>query len=134
VPTIKFKSSENNSAANEAEKNTTYTHFKVLPEARIEVPAEPVPEAIPEEVPEAAKPVIIKKYQIVVGAFSVESNAEKYVSVLRGKNYDASIVGKSKSGLTRVSINGSDSKSEAINMMNDIRNKENPAAWLLRIR
>jgi len=69
-----------------------------------------------------------------VGAFSQVPNAEKYVNELRAKNYNASIVGKSRSGLTRVGINGSDDKNEAIGMMNNIRSQENSSAWLLRIR
>ena len=85
--------------------------------------------------PQAPGPTpTLTKYQVVVGAFSQESNAEKYVTELRAKNYDASIVGKNRTGLSRVSINGSDNKNEAIVILNKIRASENPSAWLLRIR
>jgi cell division septation protein DedD len=112
-----------------------FAKFRSIPEKPEVVAEDPTPETEPE--PNAQRPTPkaeLTKYQIVVGAFSKESNAEKYVAELRSKNYDASIVGKSRNGLSRVSINGSDDKAEAIGMMDAIRESENPSAWLLRIR
>jgi len=141
VPTIKFHKVEHAKA--DTKSTADFSNFKATPaKEETSKPTElkpestttkPAPEKMNTPSPEPKAPSLTK-YQIVVGAFSMESNAEKYVTELRGNNYNASIVGKSKSGLIRVSINGSDNKSEAIDMMNTIRNKENPAAWLLRIR
>jgi len=135
VPTVTFKSAEPGKA--DAVAKAEYSNFRVIPAKKEPVNIVQDPESeIQNPEPQAPnpKPHTLTKYQIVVGAFSQTSNAEKYVNELRSKNYDASIVGESRNGLTRVGINGSDNKSEAIGMMNDIRNKENPSAWLLRIR
>jgi cell division septation protein DedD len=138
VPTIKFNKAEstNTSSATTAD----ISNFRVMPEKEVAaelVEPDPVPRTASPE-PDAQSPMSeaqrLTKYQIVVGAFSQESNAEKYVNELLARNYDACIVGQSRNGLARVSINGSDNKSEAIGMMNDIRSTENPSAWLLRIR
>jgi len=131
VPTIKFDKSE----AVKVETNAAdYSKFRVIPE---EAPTsdiqDPEPDPQPDQTATPPQPVLTK-YQIVVGAFSEVSNAEKYVARLQSKNLDASIVGKSKTGFTRVGINGSDNKQEAISMLDNIRSTENPSAWLLRIR
>lgn len=138
VPTITFNKAE---STNTASKTTAdISNFRVMPEKEVAAeiiepePGTQNPEPVSEPQTPIAKPHTLTKYQIVVGAFSQESNAEKYVNELRARNYDACIVGQSRNGLSRVSINGSDNKSEAIGMMNDIRTAENPSAWLLRIR
>ena len=130
VPTISFDKATHNNA--DPLPESEYIKFKVIPEKDIAVAT--VPETEPESPDPTARTTYLTKYQIVVGAFSLEANAEKYVNELRAMNYDASIVGKSRNGLSRVSINGSDNKNEAISMMNEIRTRENPSAWLLRIR
>ena len=141
VPTIKFDKSDPIKVETES---ADFTKFRVIPEkpATSNGQAESnilKPEARSQE-PESPEPrtaspaPVLTKYQIVVGAFSKVSNAEKYVTELQAKNFDASIVGESRNGLTRVAINGSNDKQEAIGMMNTIRESENPSAWLLRIR
>ena len=134
VPTVKFKTSEPAGKPGELNKNAEFADFRVIPEKLSEAPAEPEPEKAGEAMPEAVGMSVIKKYQIVVGAFSREANAEKYVNELRGRNYDAGIIGKSSNGLTRVSISGFDARKDALSMLGQVRADENPAAWLLVVR
>jgi cell division septation protein DedD len=129
VPTVKFTPATHKPI--EVSKTTArFKNFIVTPDQ--ETPAiakDPVSE------PAAAKPEYsLKRYQLVVGAFAENANAQHYVEKLRSMKLQASIVGKSKSGLTRVSIDGSDSKKEALAMLDRIREDINPNAWLLRIR
>jgi len=137
VPTIKFDKAKPVEIEREA---ADYTKFRVIPEKPEAISQEPEirnqkPETSNNSETRTASPApVLTKYQIVVGAFSRVSNAERYVTKLLGKNYDASIVGESRTGLTRVAINGSDDKQEAIGIMNTIRESVNPSAWLLRIR
>ncbi|MCK5765171.1 MAG: SPOR domain-containing protein, partial [Bacteroidales bacterium] len=134
VPTVKFNTSEPAVKPGELNKNAEFADFRVIPEKLSEAPAGPEPEKAGEAIPEAVVISVIKKYQIVVGAFSKESNAERYVNELRGRNYDAGIIGKSSNGLTRVSISGFDAKKDALSMLRQVRSDENPSAWLLVIR
>lgn len=134
VPTIKFDKASPKKVENES---ANFTKFRVIPDKPEASSQEPEAGSQKPDVPEprtSSPAPVLTKYQIVVGAFSNVSNAEKYVNRLLGKNYDASIVGESRTGLTRVAINGSDNKQEAIGMMNAIRESVNPSAWLLRIR
>lgn len=128
--TIKPATPEKTGTESRTAEFAKFRSIPVEPEvASAKSDSEPAPE------PRTPSPApILTKYQIVVGAFSKVSNAEKYVNKLRKKNYDAAIVGQSRNGLTRVSINGSDNKSAAIGILNNIRSSENPSAWLLRIR
>jgi len=134
VPTVKFKSSDPVNKPGEANQDAEFANFKVFPEKVIEVAMKPEPAITPEAVPDAIKTTVVKRYQIVVGAFSKATNAERYVAELQGKNYSASIVGKSASGLIRVSISGFDAKGDALGMLREVRANENPSAWLLVIR
>jgi nucleoid DNA-binding protein len=134
VPTVKFNSVERPITPANSDKNADFANYRVVPEKAVEEVITPDPEPIPDPIPDPPKATTIKKYQIVVGAFSKESNAKNYVGKLKAKNYDAAIVGNSRDGLIRVGINGSESKAEAISIMEKVRADENPSAWLLRIR
>lgn len=73
----------------------------------------------------------VPKHFIVAGAFSSERNANKMISKLQKSNFTSSkIVGKSKSGLYRVSYDGFVNSSDAILALRQIK-KTNPSAWLL---
>jgi len=73
----------------------------------------------------------VPKHFIVAGAFSSERNANKMISKLQKSNFTSSkIVGKSKSGLYRVSYNGFVNSSDAILALRQIK-KTNPSACLL---
>jgi hypothetical protein len=133
VPTVKFKSVEQPAHNTSAKTDASFENFRVMPEVIVEeivATPEKESEVVPVPIPVPA----LRKYQIVVGAFSEEANANNYVNKLKSKSYDAAVVGKSRSGLIRVGINGSESKADAISMMEEVRSNENPSAWLLRLR
>lgn len=132
MPFVKFSGGEVAKSPGTFDRTAEYVDFRVIPEKEAEEVI--IPETIAEPEPEVIPERILRKYQIVVGAFSSETNASKYVQKLQQKNYDASIVGTSRNGLFRVSINGLDDKMEATEMLARIRSEENPSAWLLRIK
>ncbi len=71
------------------------------------------------------------RYHIVAGAFRNAENAEKKVTQLKKKGFNATILGKNKWGLTQVSYESFDSKRKAINRLHQIQRRFNPTAWLL---
>jgi len=71
----------------------------------------------------------IRKYFIVAGCFREESNADAYVIMLRNKGYPAEKFGKI-GDLTAVSYASFNSKEEALEMLNKIREKESKDAWI----
>ena len=73
----------------------------------------------------------VTKHFIIAGAFSSKRNAKKMISKLHKSNFTSSkIIGKSKSGLYRVSYDGFVNSSDAIMALREIK-KTNPSAWLL---
>ena len=75
----------------------------------------------------------VTKHFIIAGAFSSKRNAKKMISKLQKSNFISSkIIGKSKSGLYRVSYDGFVNSSDAIMALREIK-KTNPSAWLLSI-
>ena len=141
VPTIKFDKAE---PVKIESKAAEFSKFRIIPEKpatsneqpeiNIQHPASSMQDPVSPDPRTVSPAPVLTKYQIVVGAFSRYSNAEKYLARLLDKKYDASIVGESRTGLTRVAINGSNNKQEAISLMYTVRESLNPSAWLLRIR
>lgn len=70
------------------------------------------------------------KYQVVVGCFGVEENAEKLVKELGQKNVSAGISGVNSKGLHVVSCGGFETKDEAANLLSSIKS-EFPNAWVM---
>ena len=70
------------------------------------------------------------KYQVVVGCFGVESNADRLVKELSGQNISAGISGTNAKGLHIVSCGGFDNKEEAANLLATIKNNY-PNAWVM---
>lgn len=70
------------------------------------------------------------KYQVVVGCFGVEENANKLIHDLQKKNINAGISGVNNKGLHVVSCGGFDSKQDAASLLTSIRN-EFPNAWVM---
>lgn len=70
------------------------------------------------------------KYQVVVGCFGVEENAEKLVKELEHKNVSAGISGVNSRGLHVVSCGGFNSKEEATNLLLSVKT-EFPNAWVM---
>ena len=77
------------------------------------------------------KPVLVlQKYYIIAGAFSVEKNATKMMNKLNQWNYNSVII--NNKNIMRVSYDSFTTKDKAINALVSIR-KENPDAWILSI-
>ena len=70
------------------------------------------------------------KYQVVIGCFGVEENAEKLVKELKLKNVSAGISGVNGKGLHVVSCGGFDSKEEASNLLASVK-ANFPNAWVM---
>ncbi len=70
------------------------------------------------------------KYQVVVGCFGVEENANKLVKELHSKNISAGISGVNSKGLHVVSCGGFDTKEAATNLLSSVR-ADLPNAWVM---
>jgi len=69
------------------------------------------------------------KYQIVLGCFAIEDNANRLVNTLHSRNISAYISGVNKNGLHVVSAGGYNSVGAAREKLNEIR-QNYPNAWL----
>lgn len=72
----------------------------------------------------------LKAYSVVVGSFSVKSNAENLVERLRASGYDAQLAYNASRDMYRVVASTFDSKSSAVQSRDRLRNTY-PDAWLL---
>tara|TARA_R110001583_G_scaffold21685_7_gene82125 strand:+ start:3944 stop:4876 length:933 start_codon:yes stop_codon:yes gene_type:complete len=70
-------------------------------------------------------------YHVIAGAFREPENAEKKLNQLLEKGFNAKILGVNKWNLTTVSYASFNSKNDAINELNSIKNTESKDAWLL---
>ncbi len=70
------------------------------------------------------------KYQVVVGCFGVEENANKLVNELRSKNINAGISGVNHKGLHVVSCGGFNDKEAASSLLSSVR-ADFPNAWVM---
>ena len=70
-------------------------------------------------------------YHIVAGAFRVPENAEVRVAELRDAGYKARIIGTNKYGLHQVVYGSYSDRQEALNELRQVRNEDNPNAWML---
>lgn len=70
------------------------------------------------------------KYQVVVGCFGVEENANKLIKELHSKNISAGISGINNKGLHIVSCGGFNSKEDATNLLSSVKS-DFPNAWVM---
>lgn len=70
------------------------------------------------------------KYQVVIGCFGVEENANKLVYELRSKNIKAGISGVNHKGLHIVSCGGFNAKEDATLLLSSVR-PDFPNAWVM---
>ena len=77
-----------------------------------------------------SKSVTSGKYQVVVGCFSVEENAERLVKDLITKHFNAGVSGTNAKGLHVVSCGSFDDKAEAAKLLDSIK-AEFPSAWVM---
>ena len=73
-----------------------------------------------------------QKYFIIAGSFKDQKNANSLVRKLKVENFNASIIGKNKSGNYRVSYNSYNSKEEALIDLTTLKNN-NKKGWILTL-
>lgn len=71
------------------------------------------------------------KIHIIAGAFQLEKNAIKKIKELKANGFDAKILGKNNWGLTQVSVGSYDTKEEAQEVIENIRENASSDAWIL---
>ena len=71
-----------------------------------------------------------EKYQVVIGCFGVEENANKLIKSLAAKNINTGISGVNKNGLHVVSCGGFNKKEDATTLLLSIKNNF-PNAWVM---
>ncbi len=69
-------------------------------------------------------------FQIVVGCFAVENNANRLIKQLKSQHIEASIVGQNPKGLYIVSVAGFTSEILARNKLNGVK-QNYPSAWMM---
>jgi cell division septation protein DedD len=84
----------------------------------------------PEPEPETPPAGQTRKYYVVAGMFSIQTNAEDLVNTLKSKGYDAELFGR-HGNLYAVSFSSHVSKTAAVQELNRIREQINLKAWLL---
>lgn len=87
------------------------------------------PEQSPPEIREPALPSV--SFAVIIGAFGVESNADKLVGKLNRKGIKAGVFDRSAGGLIRVAAGVFESREAALKMMNDMKADGFPGAWIL---
>lgn len=70
------------------------------------------------------------KFQVVLGCFGVKENAERLVNELRAAQVNAAISGVNAKGLHVVSCGSFNSKQEAVDVLDSIRQRY-PNAWIM---
>jgi cell division protein FtsN len=87
--------------------------------------------AVKQTVTQPTKEVATGKYYIISGSFSTEENANMHTKNLQTMGYkNAKMLGKVKS-LYKVSIDEFDTREEADIKLREIKEKEQPTAWIL---
>ena len=72
-----------------------------------------------------------KEFHVIAGAFELMENAVKKVNQLQEKGYNAVVLGKNKWGLTQVSFDSYETKTEARQELEAIKKEGFKDAWLL---
>ncbi len=121
--------SENNSF-----ENTDAAEFETAADAEYEtVVAEPLPvEVKAVTITAEATPVTTQQagFYIIAGAFREKENADKLISQLRSKGFEAVYAGQTNTGLWRIAFEAHQQRSAAIRRLAVIQNEENPGAWI----
>lgn len=72
------------------------------------------------------------KFHVIAGCFGVKANANKMVKQLQNQGYPAQIVGKSKSGLHRVTYGSYHTRVDALKALAKAKLEHNNNAWLAK--
>ena len=73
----------------------------------------------------------VGKHHVIAGAFRVKQNAEKKVTQLKKKGYNAHYLGANPYGLHQVAYSSFENPKEALQFLKNVRNSDSPDAWLL---
>jgi hypothetical protein len=74
----------------------------------------------------------IESFFIIGGCFKIEQNALNLIEQLKGKGFDAKLVGQNNDGLYRVAYSGFTDKSAAESELSKIKSSDNPGAWIMK--
>jgi cell division septation protein DedD len=105
----------------------TTVQDEIIPEETI---AEPTPEPTKVLIQDPVQNMDQLKYFIIAGAFREKANADKLVTKLRAKGFNAVFAGQTGSGLHRIAFEGHSSRSAALTRLEAIKEEENENAWL----
>ncbi|MDX1327125.1 MAG: SPOR domain-containing protein [Arenibacter sp.] len=75
-----------------------------------------------------------ESHQIIAGAFRVKGNAEKKVTQLKGKGYNASYIGENEYGLHMVAYGTYDDAEVALKELRKIKTSESSEAWMRSVK
>lgn len=88
-------------------------------------PAAPIPK-------EDANSVHSSRYYIIGGCFENEDNAHNFLTDLKSRGYEAEEAGTNLHGHLRISYKSFPARQDALVYLDEIKARENPAAWLLK--
>jgi cell division septation protein DedD len=72
------------------------------------------------------------RFFVIAGSFKDRDNANKLIFKLKKLGYNAVIAGENPYGMIRVAYGTFSNRGEALNLLNEIRQLENPSAWLMK--
>jgi hypothetical protein len=72
------------------------------------------------------------RYYIIGGCFISEENASKFLKDLIGRGFEAERAGSNNRGQIRISYKSFPDKTAALSYLQQIKDEENPSAWLLK--
>jgi hypothetical protein len=81
---------------------------------------------------EKSNKVILKKYNVIGGVFSIKDNANNYVKKSQADGYPAAIAGKNKRGYWVVSLASADSEAELEATLESIKATYEKNAWIYK--
>ena len=104
------------------------------PEVFSTIASDAMAAALPADTPvkKETPPAPEKKYYIIGGCFENENNAKKFREDLKKRGYNSEEAGTNNSGHIRISYKSFPVRQDALIYLEEIRNSENPAAWLLK--
>lgn len=77
---------------------------------------------------------VAKRHHIIAGAFRERNNADRKITQLRKKGFDAFLVGQNKFGLFQVAFESFEKPKQALEALKQIRLTESRDAWLLSVK
>ena len=81
---------------------------------------------------EKSNKVVLKKYNVVGGVFSIKDNANNYVKKSQADGYPAAIAGKNKRGYWVVSLASANSEAELEATLESIKATYEKNAWIYK--